>query len=199
MRKEDLVLVIDMQNVYRAGQKWACRDFDGAAARIVDTAAAADRADAELIVTAFLPPAFPEGDWRHYNTKYAAINADPWLNALADEIAPLAETHPYFPKSTYNALDHPDVRAAALRARDCGGRVVLTGVVAECCVLWTACAAIDLGCHVLYLTDAVSGLDRPKEAAAELVLSGLAPLQCELMTTAEYLSEGLSENKETMG
>ena len=118
-----------------------------------------------------------------------AINADPWLNALADAIAPLADTHPYCPKSTYNALDCPEVRAAALGARDRGGRVVLTGVVAECCVLWTACAAIDLGCHVLYLTDAVSGLDRPKEAASELVLSGLAPLQCELMTTADYLTE----------
>lgn len=189
MKKEDLILVIDMQNVYREGQEWACLDFDGAAARTRDVAAAADREGASLIVTAFLPPETPEGDWRHYNEKYAAINADSWLNALADEIAPLAETHPYCPKSTYNALDHPDVWAAALGARDRGGRVVLTGVVAECCVLWTACAAIDLGCHVLYLTDAVSGLDRPKEAASELVLSGLAPLQCELMTTADYLAE----------
>lgn len=189
MRKEDLILVIDMQNVYREGQEWACRDFDGAAARTCDIAEAADQMGAGLMVTAFLPPALPEGDWQHYNEKYAAINADPWLNALADEIVPLAQTHPYCPKSTYSALDHPSVRAAALRARERGGRVVLTGVVAECCVLWTACAAIDLGCHVLYLTDAVSGLDRSKEAASELVLSGLAPLQCELMSAGDYLSE----------
>lgn len=189
MRKEDLILVIDMQNVYREGQAWACRDFDGAAARTLRVAEAADCEGVPLMVTAFLPPAAPKGDWRDYNEKYAAINADPWLNALADAIAPLAETHTYCPKSTYNALDCPEVRAAALGARDRGGRVVLTGVVAECCVLWTACAAIDLGCHVLYLTDAVSGLDRPKEAASELVLSGLAPLQCELMTAADYLSE----------
>lgn len=189
MKSKDLILVIDMQNVYQPGQEWACRDFAGAAQNILTVADAADAAGVPLMVTAFLPPENPKGDWQAYNEKYKAINAYPWLNALADEIAPLAETHPFCPKSTYNALDHPDVHRAALAARDRGGRVVLTGVVAECCVLWTACAAIDLGCHVVYLTDAVSGLDRPKEAASELVLSGLSPLQCALMTAADYLNE----------
>lgn len=189
MKSKDLILVIDMQNVYQPGQEWACRDFAGAAQNILTVADAADAAGVLLMVTAFLPPEDPKGDWQAYNEKYKAINADPWLNALADEIVPLAETHPFCPKSTYNALDHPDVHRAALAARDRGGRVVLTGVVAECCVLWTACAAIDLGCHVVYLTDAVSGLDRPKEAASELVLSGLSPLQCALMTAADYLNE----------
>ena len=31
MKEADLILIIDMQNVYREGQPWACRDFDGTA------------------------------------------------------------------------------------------------------------------------------------------------------------------------
>ena len=58
----------------------------------------------------------------------------------------------------------PEVRAAAEAAE----RVVLTGVVSECCVLSTAFAAIDMGCHVVWLKDAVSGFDRDKERGAEL-------------------------------
>lgn len=68
------------------------------------------------------------------------------------------------------------------------GRVVVTGVVAECCVLSTVLALMDAGIYVVYLTDGVSGLSREKEAATELILSGLSPLQIALMTTDEYLA-----------
>jgi nicotinamidase-related amidase len=50
--------------------------------------------------------------------------------------------------------------------------VVVTGVVAECCVLSTVMELIDAGIYTVYLTDGVSGLDREKEAATELILSG---------------------------
>ena len=71
------------------------------------------------------------------------------------------------------------------------GRLVVTGVVAECCVLATALAAIDLGIHVIYLTDAVSGISVETEKATELVLDGLSYAHVDLMTTQEYL-ESLS-------
>ena len=79
----------------------------------------------------------------------------------------------------------PEVRAAAEAAE----RVVLTGVVSECCVLSTAFAAIDMGCHVVWLKDAVAGFDRDKERGAELMLEGLSPVHTTLMTTEEYLGE----------
>ena len=65
--------------------------------------------------------------------------------------------------------------------------MVITGVVAECCVLSTVFALIDAGIYVVYLTDGVSGLDREKEAATELILSGLDPLHVHMMTVREYL------------
>ena len=66
---------------------------------------------------------------------------------------------------------------------------VLTGVVAECCVLSTAFDAIDLGCEFIYVTDAVSGFDRPREDASILMLSGLSPLHGKIMDTGSYLKE----------
>lgn len=36
-------------------------------------------------------------------------------------------------------------------------RVLITGVVAECCCIFTARSVIDLGCECLWVKDAISG------------------------------------------
>ena len=79
----------------------------------------------------------------------------------------------------------PEVKQAALKADN----VVVTGVIAECCVLFTVFDLIDLGCHVIYVTDAVSGLNAEKEKAAVQTLVGLSPLHVSLMTTEQYLHQ----------
>ncbi len=79
----------------------------------------------------------------------------------------------------------PQIKEPAKKA----GRVVLTGVVAECCVLCTALEAMDMGCKVIYLRDCISGFTKEKEAATELILSGLSPLHVQIMTMQEYLDE----------
>lgn len=191
MKKEDVLLVIDMQNVYRQGQPWACRDFDKVVwnvNRIVEEMEKRYK-NPQVVLTEFQAPQNPFGTWKDYNEIYAEQNADTWLNALADEMKGLKERYPVYAKSTYSAMTIPEILALARHAQMNGGRLVLTGVVAECCVLWTACAAIDLGCKVIYLTDAVSGFDLAKEQASELMLQSLAPLQCKVMSTEEYLAE----------
>ena len=196
MKEADLILIIDMQNVYREGQPWACRDFDGTARRIREIVSHAEMkcANPNVFVTEFLPPESPFGTWCDYNTEYAEQNADAWLNAVADEIRLLTQRCPLISKDTYSAMSIEVIRKEAMAAQERGGRVVVTGVVAECCVLWTACAAIDLGCKVVYITDAVSGFDVAKEKGAEFMLQGLAPMQVELMITKEYLKE-VSKNR----
>ena len=67
--------------------------------------------------------------------------------------------------------------------------MVITGVVAECCVLSTVMALIDEGIPVVYLTDAVSGVSADTQAAVELILAGMEPVHVRLMTTAAYLQE----------
>lgn len=133
----------------------------------------------------FPPPENPQGVWKDYNIKYAHINANEWGNEMLPEFAEALTRYPLYSKSVYSSLAIPEVLAAAKKA----DRVIITGVVAECCVLSTVWALIDEGIYTVYVTDAVSGFDVEKEEAARLVLSGLSPLHVAMMTTEEYLNE----------
>jgi nicotinamidase-related amidase len=93
--------------------------------------------------------------------------------------------YPLYTKGVYSSLAIPEVLEAAKRA----DRVIIGGVVAECCVLSTVLALIDAGIYTVYLTDGVSGFTKEKEAATELIFSGLSPLHIQTMTVDEYLAE----------
>jgi nicotinamidase-related amidase len=179
----DLLLVIDMQNIYTTGQEWACLDTEGAAQRIKKIIQSGKCRN--TIFTCFLPPENPAGVWKDYNQKYAHINANEWGNAMLPDFAEELKCYPLYSKSVYSSLAIPEVLNAAKKA----DRVIVTGVVAECCVLSTVLALIDEGIYTIYLTDGVSGFDVPKEDATKLVLSGLSPLHVSMMTVAEYLKE----------
>lgn len=191
MKADDLILVIDMQNIYLTGQKWACLDTEGAAQRILQIIDAAEHRfysknpAPPVIFTEYLAAAHPTGAWKTYNEVYADIIDDPYLNDIVPELKETSQHYPLYAKSVYSSMKIPEVAAAAQKA----GRIVLTGVVSECCVLSTAFEAIDIGCKVVWLTDGVSGFDREKEKAAELMLTGLSPVHTTLMTVKEYLSE----------
>ena len=105
----------------------------------------------------------------------AAVNADAFANAMLPEMAPYLERYPLLDKSVYSSFSIPKVREAAARA----DRVVVTGVVAECCVLSTVLAGIDLGHRMVYLT----------EAQAEAIVSYLTVPHTEVLTTGAYLEQ----------
>ena len=183
MKQNDLLLVIDMQNVYKHGGKWECLDTEGAARNINKII---DSGMENVIFTRFIAnEENPCGVWKDYNVKYAAVNSDFYANQMVDELSEPLKRFPLYTKGVYSSLAIPEVLAAAKKA----DRVIVTGVVAECCVLSTVLALMDEGIYVIYLTDAVSGLDVPKEEATKLIFSGLSPLHVKMMTTEEYLSE----------
>ena len=187
MKPQDLICVIDVQNVYLPGEAWACPTI-GTAMQNIDRIL--DRASHEQVIfSRYVKPEHPFGRWQTYNEKYQAINDDAWLNELAEPLRSRREKEGYrlFDKSVYSLMKVPEAKNAALAATQAGGRLVLTGVVAECCVLSTAFEAIDLGCEVIYLTDAVSGLDNEKEAGSALMLKGLSPVHTRLLTTEAFL------------
>lgn len=185
MEKGDLILVIDMQNVYRPGQPWGCASFDRVCGRIRAVLDAAAEGGASVCLTRFVNDPDGKGAWADYNAVNKAINDDPWLNALVDELAPYAAKHPVQRKSVYSSLHVPSIRGAAASAK----RVVLSGVVSECCVLSTCMEAVDMGCRVVWLKDACGGIDEAYEGAVSKILDGLSPLHVALMDTAEYLRE----------
>ena len=146
----DLLLVIDMQNVYTKGQEWACKGIEHASASILRLLNS--QKTKQVIFTQYLATEHPDGVWKEYNKVNAAVNSDPWLNEMMPEFLPWVKTYPVFTKSVYSSFAIPEVVKAAKKAR----HLVISGVVAECCVLSTVLSAIDAGCKVIYLTDAVA-------------------------------------------
>ena len=194
MKKEDLILVIDMQKVYTEGQPWACGNVSRAVERIsklLDRVIDMEDDAPSAILTRFIAAGEDDaaGVWTEYNEENRDINENPVMNEFIPEIARYVEEFPYYDKCTYSCFSQPYVRAAADRAMVHGGDIVLTGVVAECCVLSTFFQGADLGYHFIYLTDACAGLDDGTEAAVLKVLEGLSPLHIEFMTTEEYLNK----------
>lgn len=183
MRDNDLLLITDMQNVYKKGGKWACLDTEGAAQNILKIINSGFKGS--VIQTCYIAQKNPQGVWKNYNIKYNDVNNDNYANEIVDELKILDGKYPLYTKGVYSSYEIDEVKKAASNSE----RVVITGVIAECCVLSTVFALIDAGVYVIYLKDAISGLDRPKEEATELILSGLCPLHLSMMTTEEYLKE----------
>lgn len=179
---KDLFLVIDMQNVYTENGKWCCPST-GQATDNIKKIIESKRSEIDVIFTRFIAPSEPKGVWNDYNRENKDVNEDVFSNEMIPELDRELEQYPLYSKSTYSSLTIPEVKKAAKEAR----RVVVAGVVAECCVLSTVMALIDEGVPVVYVTDAVSGIDRDTELAVELILSGLEPLHVQRMTTREYI------------
>ena len=174
---KDLLLVVDMQNVYLKNQKWACLDTEGCAERIVSLIKS-KRFD-DVVFTKFIADPQASGVWADYNKKYADVNASDFANAMVSGLDEVISEYPVYQKSVYSSLAVPEVLEKCRNA----DRVFVAGVVAECCVLSTVLNLIDLGIYTVYVKDCISGLDRPKEEATELILSGLSPLHVLVCTS----------------
>ncbi len=184
---KDLLLVIDMQNVYAKGGVWECPGSEAAADKIKKLISAKEKS-LDVIFTEFLPPAEPVGAWNDYNRENAQVNNDPYANEMMGAFSEELERYPLYSKSAYSSLAIPEVREAALKA----DRVLLSGVVAECCVLFTAFSLIDMGIKPVYLSDGVAGISNESEKAAIEVLSGLAPTQVIIGTVDEYCKQEMT-------
>ena len=180
---KDLLLVVDMQNVYREGEPWACRNTETVAGKI-EKLLKSEKAD-EVIFTVFEAPKNPTGCWKEYSREYADINADAYQNALMDIFLPYKEKYPVYSKSTYSSFSVAKVREAAERA----DRVVVCGVVAECCILATVESLIDSGTKVVYLKDAVAGQTEEFEQIVEKIVTSFSTMHTEVMTVEEYLAD----------
>lgn len=187
MKKNDLILVIDMQNVYLPGEEWACPTAKEAARNICRLL---DAEPAEhVIFTRFTAPDPAVGTWKDYNTVNAAINASAYLNDMMEELKPYLKKYPLYDKATYTSGRVPEVIEKMQQA----DRVVLTGVVADCCVLATMMDLIDQGCKVVYLKDCISGSTKENEEAVIRIAKTLEPVQTLVMGLEEYLHEAVEK------
>ena len=180
---KDLMLIIDMQNVYLPNQPWACLNMTEVTDNICHLI---DHHSADhFIFTRYLASHHPIGTWREYNERYQEINDSLWMAQIISPLVPYTTSYPVFNKSTYSCYGNPDL-AGICKTYE---RIVITGVVAHCCILSTIFSAIDTGSKVIYLTDAISG---PNLASIELtkqIVDNFSPLHTITMTTKEYIAE----------
>lgn len=177
----DLLMVIDMQNVYLEGQPWGCAATGkvmGNIKRLID-----NHIPDHVIFTRYMPPKNPKGTWKQYNIENKEINGNPWMSDMIEDCKPYLKQYPLFTKEKYSSYANPDVAELAGMAR----RVVLCGVVAECCVLFTMLSGIDAGHKMIYLKDACSGIDMEHGQITERIASYYAPLHTEILTCDEYI------------
>lgn len=177
-----LLLIIDMQNVYKEGQPWECKNYDNALSNILDLLSEGLFSQDNTILTRYIASAHPTGVWKNYNEEYAEINANQWYNDLDQKLQLRCKDYRCYDKSTFSSYSVKELQEAVNNASS----VVITGVVAECCVLATVFSLIDTGKYVYYITDAVAGLDNEKEEATIKVLEGLTPLHLSIMTTNDF-------------
>ena len=138
----------------------------------------------DYLMTAFIAPEEPEGRWALYNEEYSGINGDAFLSEFAEEIRPYAtDGHMVF-KSVYSSMECEEVQAAMEGKK----AVVLTGVVAECCVLATLMDAIDMGYEVVYLYDGIAGTSEKDEQMILRLAGYFAPVHVTVMSCAEYIA-----------
>lgn len=182
MKLKDLLLVIDMQNVYLPEEEWACPGMPDAAKQIqkVLEAKAADT----IFFTKFAATDQPKGCWNAYNQEYQTINENVYLNELAEPFKKVEQIYPVYTKSTYSSMRIPEIREA-MKQHD---RLVLTGVVAECCILATLMEAIDDGIKVVYLTDCIAGQNKENEDMIRRIAESFSPMHVLVMDSQTYIS-----------
>lgn len=181
---KDLLLVIDIQNVYFPGQPWACPSLPRTVENVkwLLDASACGR-DFDVMFTRYLAAKEPTGRWAQYNLEYEAINEDEYLSEIAEPMKPYLTKWPVYDKSTYSSCYISELMDNLSKYR----RILLTGVVAECCILATMTALVDAGAYVCYLKDAISGQSQEWENTIEKIASSFSPIHSEILSTEEYL------------
>ena len=178
----NLLLIIDMQNVYLPGQPWSCPGILSAWEKIEALLNSKNTYFENVIFTRFLPTDNPKGTWADYNREYRDINENPWMSEMIPACKPYLEQYPLYTKHQYSSYTIPEIQELAKKA----DHVVLAGVVAECCVLFTAIDCMDAGSKVIYLKDDCAGQNPDTEATVERLLHCHEPMHIQVMSCEDY-------------
>jgi nicotinamidase-related amidase len=172
------LVVVDMQNVFgEEGSEWKAPRFEeivGPVARLVEAYAP------NVVFTRFVAPAAPAGAWVPYYRDWPFALQEPG-HRMWEVVAPLSAAVPrvHGADGASGTVDKPTFskwgpELAGLLGPE--GRMVLTGVSTDCCVIATALAAADAGVEVLVVPEACAGVDDPSHQQALHVMSLFAPL-----------------------
>ena len=98
----DLILVIDMQNVYGRGGAWECSNME----RTKDNIHKLLSSGLDVAFTVFDPPSSPHGAWNEYCRVNKDINEDVFANDLMSDFKDCLSVHPLFHSRKYHKLSY---------------------------------------------------------------------------------------------
>lgn len=179
--KDNLLLVIDMQNAYLPNQPWECANIMEVIPKI-QRLCESDKFS-EVVFTRFIAETSPVGTWIDYNLKYADINSSTYLNDIIEELKPYVKTSKLVDKSTYSCYKNETIKTLV----DSHETVTLCGVVADCCVLSTALDIIDTGKPLVYISDAVGEYKLNSGKAVASIMDNMS-LHVTSLTTEDFLN-----------
>jgi len=182
-------LCIDLQEMFKQPTPWHVPWMAQVADTVVEVA---ERLSDKTIFTRFIPPRRPDeiwGMWRSYYEKWPMMTGehlDPDLLDLVPELRRLVPPARIFDKATYSPWFDGSLDWMLKGERV--SNLVVTGGETDVCVLAAVLGAVDLGYHVVVLSDAVcSGADETHDASLE-VLGERFSVQVEICRTEAFLS-----------
>ena len=182
-------ICVDVQRMFAEDTPWYVPWMARVLPQLVE---ASERHAERTIFTRFMPPKSLDeasGSWKIYYQKWWMMTGEHLPRELLALPAPLQKLVPparIFDKMTYSPW--VDGRLFSHLHAEGTETVVVTGGETDVCVLATVLGAIDLGFHVIVLSDAVcSGADETHDAAVDL-LGDRFSVQLNLMKTEQFLS-----------
>ncbi|MBB4071812.1 cysteine hydrolase family protein [Canibacter oris] len=184
------LVIVDPQNIFAATDSpWGSPFFADAWGRIAELA---PLFPGRIVITRWLPTAPRNTSWGTYfqTWEFADRPATDPLFDLTPEAAALAAA------TGAQLLDTPkfgkwgETLKRLVTANLAAGtpELVVTGVATDCCVISTVLPALDDGCYVTVVRDAVAGSTAANNAAALQVLELYEPM-ARLVSSAELRAE----------
>jgi len=172
------LVVIDMQNVFGAPDSpWAAPRF---ADLIAPTRQLCAAYAPNVLFTRYISPAEPAGAWRPYFADWPFARQPP--EAALWQIVPELADLPALTRGIDGHGATLDVDTFAKWGKTLAelvgqeGRLVMTGVSADCCVIATALASADAGVETWVVREATTGIDDATTEQALYIMSLFRPL-----------------------
>jgi len=184
------LVVIDMQEVFGdPASPWAAPRFD----EVIEPIRALCAAYAPRVVfTRYLAPADPQGAWQPYFAQWPFAaqppDSDLWtiVPALAD--LPAQSWGIDGAGGTLDAETFSKWGPALGSLAGQEGRLVMTGVSADCCVIATALASADAGIETWVVREATAGADDTTTGQALAIMALFDPL-LKVVSSEEALAQ----------
>lgn len=176
------LVVVDHQRIFAdPNSEWCAPRFEQTVPVVRELAA---RFGDRVLLTRWLPGTEREGSWADYFAAWPFADRpddDPAFD-LVDSAVGLTR-RPTVDVSTFGKWGR-GLRAVTGEHP----HLVLAGVATDCCIISTALAAADAGCHVTVVSDACAGSDDDNQRAALQVMGLYAP-QIRVLDAATLLAE----------